>query len=263
MNRIHHRRERPQCLFVTIEHMDDQRLLLQRPCGGLPDLAGANHQYGRRRALPRDQRIERANLRGRPGHDRYGIGVNSRVWKGRLQSTALPQPDNAQAGQLAQASIPHQRARQDRVSGRQLGDMHAVEGANHVRLGASGIHPVRKRLAELALQRQYGGGATELKDVDRVLLLDNGRDVHVRSDLANGQRDVRVGRILAVGDNQPRGRSLQALVGGPAVVLAGDHGKIFADKPRRLRGVRFDNEVGDPGRIQPLDQAGRHRVGTR
>ena len=125
--------------------------------------------------------------------------------KGGLQPAALPQPDDAQAGQLAQARVAHERARKERVADRQLGDMHAVEGADHVRLGAAGIHPVGQRLAELALQRQHGRGATELKDVDRVLLLDDGRDVHLRRDLANGQRDVRVGRVFAVGDNQPRG----------------------------------------------------------
>ena len=104
-----------------------------------------------------------------------------------------------------------------------------------MRLGATGIHAVGKRLAELALQRQHRRGATELKDVDGVFLLDDGSDVDLRRDLADGERDVRVGRILTVGDDEPRGRGLQSFVGCAAVVLASDHGKIVADKPSRLR----------------------------
>ena len=126
------------------------------------------------------------------------------MWERGLQPAALPQSDDAQAGQLAQARVAHERAREQRVADRQLGDLHAVERADDVRLGAAGIHAVGKRLAELAFQRQHRRGAAELKDVDRVVLLDDGGDVHVRRDLTDGQRDVRVDRVLTVGDDQPR-----------------------------------------------------------
>ena len=127
IDRINVRREGLERLLVTIERIDDQRLLFQRPCGGLPDLACANHQHRRRRAFARDQRVERANLRGRTRDDRYGISANFRMREGGSQPATLPQPNDAQTGQLAQARIAHERTRKERVADRQLGDMHVVE----------------------------------------------------------------------------------------------------------------------------------------
>ena len=135
-----------------------------------------------------------------------------------------------------------------------------AERADDVRLGAAGVHAIGQRLAELALQRQHRRGAAQLQDVDRVLLLDDRGDVHVRRDLADGQRDVRVDRVLAVGDDEPRGGRAQPLVGRAAVVLAGDDGEVLADEPRRLRGIRLDDEIRNAGGAQPLDQPDGDRV---
>ena len=100
------------------------------------------------------------------------------VWEGALQASSFPQPDDSQTGELAQACVAYQpppgaypvpAARQPV----------RLERADDVCLRAPGIHPVGKRLSELVLQRQHRRGATQLKDVHRVVLFDHGSDMYV------------------------------------------------------------------------------------
>jgi hypothetical protein len=84
--------------------------------------------------------------------------------------------------------------------------------------------------------------------------------VHVRSDLANRQRDIRVRRVLAIRDHQSRVWRDQALVGRAAVVLTGDDGQIVRHETSCLRRVRLDNVVRNLGSFEALDEADRHRI---
>ena len=183
VDRVDDRRESRERRLVVIERIDDQSLLLQSPRGGLPDLAGANHQHRRRRTGTGDQGVERANLLGGARDDHHGIGAKLRVWKRGLQPAALPEPDDAEAGQLAQPRVAHERARQNGVADRQLRDLHTAERADHVRLDPAGVDAIGQRLAKLALQREHRGGAAQLQDVDRVVLFDDGGDVDLAARL--------------------------------------------------------------------------------
>lgn len=91
------------------------------------------------------------------------------------------------------------------------------ELADDVRLGASGLDTACEIRAELMFQWKHGGRAAQLQDIDGVLVLDDGDDAHPRRYLPDGQRDVGIGRVLAVRQDQPRRRGTGTLVGQAVV----------------------------------------------
>jgi hypothetical protein len=173
---------------------------------------------------------------------------------------SLPEADDAEAGALAQAGVANGHAAERRVPGRQFGDLQLAEPADHVRLRLPGRDAVREVLPELHFQRQHLGGAAQLQHVDRLFLLDNRDDRDGGGHFARGERDVRVGRVFAIGQHQARGGGGRQLIRLAVVVLAGDHADAVAHESRRLSGVWFDDEVRDARCREPGDESRAHRV---
>ena len=148
-------------------------------------------------------------------------GWISGIGKRGPQLSALPETDHAETGPFPKAGVADRLAGEDRVARGKLGDLQPVIGADHVRI-AAGVGAVGEILAELVLERQHGRRAAQLQHVDRVLLLDHRHDRQVGSNLAGGDRDVGVGRVFAVGQQHAGAVRVRPLVGGAAVVVAGD-----------------------------------------
>jgi hypothetical protein len=108
----------------------------------LPHFARADHEHRGRRPVACDEPVERADLVRGAGDHHYGFRADLRVRKSGLQLAALPQTDDAQPRPLAQPRLSHADARQQRVANRQFGYPDGAERADHVGLGATGVHAV-------------------------------------------------------------------------------------------------------------------------
>ena len=169
-----HRRQRA---LVAIDGVDPRALALQCSRRRLPTLpAPMISTGGGVRALRGISAFERGNLGLGAGEHDDAVGLDDRVRKGRPQLAPLPHADDADAGALAQPGVAHRLSGEGRVARRQLRDLQAAVGADHVRVVAAGVGAVGEVLAELVLQRQHVRRTAELQDVDRVLLFDDRRD---------------------------------------------------------------------------------------
>ena len=226
----------------------------------MADLAGADDQHRRGRlTVTPCQGVQRGDLRLGTRNDDDVVGLDHGIRKRRLQPPVLPQPDHAQPGPFPQPRVADRLPGEHRVARGQLGDLEPAIRTDDVRV-AAGVGAVGEILTELVLERKHGARAAELQHVDGVLLLYDRHDRHVRGNFPGGNRDVGVGRILAVGQQHAGTFRVGALVGGAAVVLAGDDHDALADQPGGLDRVGLDHVVGNLLGPEPFDQACRDCV---
>src|SRR5688572_6700109 len=250
------RGQRRQDFLGSIDDVYAQALPSECLYRSLSDLARADDEHRCRDIVQLGQQaVQRADLWGCAGDDEHAVRLYRGIGVRGPQLATLPEAHDAQTGRLPQPGIAYRGARKRRVAHGQLRDLQSFELADNVGLQPPGIHAVGEVIPELMLERQHRRGSAQLEDVHRVLFLDERRDGHSRRDLPDGQRDVRVGGVLAVGKYQPGPGHQSALVCRAVVVLSREHEYAVAEQLPGADRVGLDDEVRDSLIRQSLHQA--------
>ncbi len=247
--------QRLQRRLVPIDGMNRETLAPQRRGGGLADLAGADDDHRARSSSVSGQLIVQGEdlvaSRRRPARCQRRITV---CGKGRAQLAALPEAHDAESGPLPQLGVAHGDARQTACRGRVAPPYGAPR--NSPMTCASAGRPRRdwpdtRQAATSAAAPPWRRSTAASQWTP---LLRRWRQSARGRDLAHGERDVRVGRVLAIGEHQRAHRRRSALVGLPAVVFPGQRTSSPTSGPAAPDRARSRN-TGSP-RAQPLDEPG-------
>ena len=209
------------------------------------------------------QRVQRGNLRFGAGQHDDAVGLDDGVGKRGPQLAPLPETDDADAGLFPKAGVAHRLAGEDGVARGKLRDLQPAIGADDVRVAA----PVSTRLARYSPSWCLSGSTVVAPLSCSTSMESSSSAIAAIGSAGAISRAVIVMLVFAVSSQLASSMralsALRPLVGGAAVVVAGDDRDAFADHPGRHRRVRFDHVIRDVLGPQPLDQAGGDRRRTR
>ena len=153
-------------------------------------------------------------------------------------------PDDAQAGPLPQVVSRTVRPANG-VS--RAGSSATWSSPELLRRRAPPARPTSTRFARYSPSWSFSGStvvrAAQLQNLHRLLFFGDGDNRHVGRDLAHGERDVRVGRVLAIGEHQPGLRPAASLVGLPRRRSVRPRPDISPTQPAGPRRIRLDHEI--------------------
>ena len=230
-------------------------LVRERRCDRPAHPAPADdHGAVRCRRLPRVARVVRGELLGGAGQDQHRRLGQHRVGGGDREGAAAPHTDDAHAEPLAQLRLGERPAQQIGAHRARLGDLQAGELADHVAVAREPERARRHRRAEDLAELHDVVGAGDLEDVDRGRRVRAGHDLHVRCDLAHGERDVGVDLVGLGGDDERRLVDASIAVGGGIVERSDHHVATLVVDETGFGDVVDDQHVRHVGLVGPLDE---------